>query len=735
MIWYLNLFAAGFTALIAQTLMVREMVNVFSGNVFSLGFIFAGWLFWVACGSYLSGKVSSRFEQNANLYITGQSLVLLILPLNIVLIRSLRLLLHIPQGYLIGFSPLLISALLISAPLAFLVGWQFSLACRILPSVSLAYRADVLGSLAGGVILSFWLAHSQNSFFIFFVVISINLVILFLLWQFAGSKKNSWLFNAITIGLVLSLGILFSGQATLLEQRTQRLNWPKVLLRDSVISRYAFYAVTGEGDLSNFYTNGLLSYSNPDMPGSQMLAHLALLETPQPRRVLVLGGGFNSLLKEVLKYPVSEVYYIELDEILVKLAEDHISAEDRQSLFDFRVLLRYTDGRMFLQDKTTGKFDAIIVNTGSPLTAEANRFYTREFFQAVQKKLTRAGIVILGIDSNENYLSPELRNYNGCLYWTMKSVFTKVIIIPGETMYLLASPSDSYLSDTATVLIERLHEREVAAQYFAATIPYQLATEKLGFTLSALEDYPARKLNHDFAPISYYHNIILWGKQFQPSWPKILWAAMQWKWWHWLLIFCVIVFSGWQVIRKKPFVLLPAQAFMAGFAGMAVELVLILSCQILVGYVYHLLGVVIACFMFGLAWGSWVSSRATVSQGQGFPVLLKSMTWFGAFILVLPSLLALLGKISWTPAVIAGILALTFLDGLWVGMIFPLCCLIKRRPGLFYAMDLLGACLGTIIVNLLLIPLLGVFGACYGLGALVIATAFIGFRYWKKVAY
>ncbi|MDD5492975.1 MAG: hypothetical protein PHV60_09920, partial [bacterium] len=74
------------------------------------------------------------------------------------------------------------------------------------------------------------------------------------------------------------------------------------------------------------------------------------------------------------------------------------------------------------------------------------------------------------------------------------------------------------------------------------------------------------------------------------------------------------------------------------------------------------------------------------------------------------------------------------LDGIWVGTIFPLCCLIKRRPGLFYAMDLLGAWLGTVIVNLMLIPLWGVFGACYGLGALVLANAFISFYYSKRIA-
>ncbi|MBI5555003.1 MAG: hypothetical protein HY920_04010 [Elusimicrobia bacterium] len=735
MIWYLNLFTAGFTALIAQTLLVREMVNVFSGNVFSLGFIFAGWLFWVACGSFLSGKISAPIRQKSNFYIAGQGLVLLILPLEVILIRALRLLLQIPPSQLIGFFPLLLSALLVTAPLAFLVGWQFSLACRIVTSVPTVYRYDVLGSLAGGAILSFWLVRYQNSFFIIFTVIAINLFMLLMLWPWASEKKSSWLFNSLTIYLIITLGILLSHQTNLLEQRTQRLNWPKLFLLDSVVSRYAQYTVIGEGDLHNFYTNGLLSYSNPDVPGNQMLAHLAMLETPQPRRILILGGGFNGLLKEVLKYPVAEVYYVELDEVLIKLARSHITAEDGQDLYDFRVTLFNTDGRLLLKNYTGEKFDVVIVNTGSLLTTEANRFYTREFFQIIQQQLTWSGVMILSIESNENYLSPELRNYNGCMYWTVKNVFTKVLTIPGNTLYLLASPSDSYLTGMPQALLERLQKRNIAAQYFAATIPYLLSTERLSFTVSALEDYPAQRLNRDFAPISYYHNIILWGKQFQSFWPKIMWAAMQWRWWQLLIIFGSLIFSGWLVMKKKPGSILPVQAFIAGFAGMAMELILILSCQILVGYVYHLLGVVVACFMFGLAWGSSIRNRYHEQKDRAFPILLKNMIWFGLYILVVPISLAFLGRFPWAPGVIILILALTFLDGLWVGMVFPRCCLISPRPGLFYALDLLGACLGTIMVNLLLIPLLGVFGACYALGALVMANAFIGFRYWKKVAY
>ena len=46
----------------------------------------------------------------------------------------------------------------------------------------------------------------------------------------------------------------------------------------------------------------------------EMLTHLPMLSHPHPERVLIIGGGDGGLLREVLKYPVTEVFLVEIDD-------------------------------------------------------------------------------------------------------------------------------------------------------------------------------------------------------------------------------------------------------------------------------------------------------------------------------------------------------------------------------------------------------------------------------------
>ena len=43
----------GFSGLVAQILLLREFLIIFSGNEFSIGVILANWLILEACGSFL----------------------------------------------------------------------------------------------------------------------------------------------------------------------------------------------------------------------------------------------------------------------------------------------------------------------------------------------------------------------------------------------------------------------------------------------------------------------------------------------------------------------------------------------------------------------------------------------------------------------------------------------------------------------------------------------------------
>jgi pheromone shutdown protein TraB len=54
----------GFSAVIGQIVLMRELIVVFNGNEISLGILLATWLFWTAAGSGLS-SVLALGEGNA----------------------------------------------------------------------------------------------------------------------------------------------------------------------------------------------------------------------------------------------------------------------------------------------------------------------------------------------------------------------------------------------------------------------------------------------------------------------------------------------------------------------------------------------------------------------------------------------------------------------------------------------------------------------------------------------
>ena len=49
----------GFTATVAQILLMRELLVVFYGNEISLGLLLASWLLWTGAGSGLFGRKGS----------------------------------------------------------------------------------------------------------------------------------------------------------------------------------------------------------------------------------------------------------------------------------------------------------------------------------------------------------------------------------------------------------------------------------------------------------------------------------------------------------------------------------------------------------------------------------------------------------------------------------------------------------------------------------------------------
>lgn len=123
----------------------------------------------------------------------------------------------------------------------------------------------------------------------------------------------------------------------------------------------------------------------------EMLVHVPLCTHPQPRRVLIVGGGDGGCLREALRHPsVEEAVLCEIDGMVVEACRKHIPSIPGGALDDPRATVLIEDGVKYVK-KNKRAFDVILVdstdpvNMASPLTRES-------FFRAAREALRPGGI-------------------------------------------------------------------------------------------------------------------------------------------------------------------------------------------------------------------------------------------------------------------------------------------------------------------------------------------------------
>ena len=398
------------------------------------------------------------------------------------------------------------------------------------------------------------------------------------------------------------------------------------------------------------------------------------------------------MIKELLKYPRQQIHWVRMDAKISKLIDFSI-------LHDTRVKMHWIDGRRFVKSYTGTKFDVVIVDVGEPNTALLNRFYTLEFFKEVAKLLSPAGIISIEASSNPNYLSTELIEYNGTIYKTLKQVFSSVILVPGNNLKLFGSRDPGWLSDNPDTLALRLN---VPTQYITEHyLPYIFDSERINYVRSILDNFTPRVLNTDFQPISYYHDIVLKGAYFHKNWFRRLFMSFaQVPQWITLLgIVLVFILVGF-LTRPAVF-----SIGIIGATGIGAQLLLILGFEVLFGYMYHKIGIIIGAFMLGLAMGAKLMKPNKLS------------TIFICIILYLLSLLIILNYAQFLEFGIwnLGFYILSVVIGFLEGSGWTLAnhLLItqgyssEHSAGLLYGVDLMGSCVSSLAISVFFIPIYG----------------------------
>jgi spermidine synthase len=124
----------------------------------------------------------------------------------------------------------------------------------------------------------------------------------------------------------------------------------------------------------------------------EMLVHMLLHSHPNPKKVVVIGGGDGGVVREVLKHAsVEKVYFIEIDEEVINVSKKFFP-EVASGMYDERVEIKCMDGAEFVKGRD-GDIDVVIVDS-TDIIGFAKSLFTVEFFKSVKDSLSEDGMFV-----------------------------------------------------------------------------------------------------------------------------------------------------------------------------------------------------------------------------------------------------------------------------------------------------------------------------------------------------
>jgi len=165
----------------------------------------------------------------------------------------------------------------------------------------------------------------------------------------------------------------------------------------------------------------------------EMIAHVALHVHPNPKRVLIIGGGDGGALREVLKHDVEGVHLCEIDEEVINVSKQYFPTLT-SGFDDSRLRVYYEDGAKFIKDKR-GAYDIIVVDSTDPW-GPAEVLFEEEFYRDMHDALTNEGIVITQSESMfyDQDTIQNLFDFNKKIYPIVKYYYTLVPTYPSGTI-------------------------------------------------------------------------------------------------------------------------------------------------------------------------------------------------------------------------------------------------------------------------------------------------------------
>lgn len=124
----------------------------------------------------------------------------------------------------------------------------------------------------------------------------------------------------------------------------------------------------------------------------EMLVHVPLCAHPDPRRVLVIGGGDLGAAMEIAKHDeVTRIDLVEIDRRVVELSQAYLPWA-QEAARDPRLHLHFEDGFAFLQAPGPS-YDVILADAPDPVGPGVVLF-DEPFYAAARRRLNPGGVLV-----------------------------------------------------------------------------------------------------------------------------------------------------------------------------------------------------------------------------------------------------------------------------------------------------------------------------------------------------
>jgi len=743
----------GMFSALSQVVIVRETLATSLGSELTIGLFFAVWFLWVTAGAWLC-RIVHRYMPPALRNGTLASAMLLLAAAGVSGIVEwlplLRTSAGIAAGEYLPVCSLATGLMIVLMPVPLVVGFAFPALCANSaqtgdPSgsrgISRIYQWESAGFFVGGLAATFILSGRRSSPEMAWLASGTAV---------AGAVALARGRLARVIGVLACVTVL-AGVCLqpaweqdivnkALSRRLKRLGIEvpatadgaaPVRLAAAADTRYQNLVVTESAGQYALYGDGKVVCTFPDPAQYEIDVHSAMAQQPDARRILVLGGNVFSEIPEFLRHGVERVTLVDLDPGTGRLMAELLPERYGSITRDSRLELIHEDPWRYVV-RCTNTFDLVYMNAPPPLSMAMSRFWTMEFFNAVRSCMAVNGVFCTSLRSSER-LASHAAPMAASVRLAMMAAFPVVKCTAGDPIRFFAGGREAGITLDRQTLYERAAGKDPGTTFFRPEYflgADEISPARMQQSIDRMESAVVGP-NSTLNPVALFHGLLLWGQVNRSPFERVLAMLSRVR----SAVLAGLLFAAGAamllVYRQKerlPGVPPGAVGNMAligttGFAAIAVEVILLFLMQSIYGYVYSMIGLVVALFMGAMAAGACLGRRIAERSTRITSVaLIVTETLIAAVACLTPVWATWAGSSRCSTPCMGESVVFVMMAVLGVssGVEFPL---VLRRSGVLQAnpvrnaasaeaADNVGAALGSLVTGVLVVPVYGIVAAC-----------------------